>query len=62
MSPPLINVFTLNATEVPVQKVVCVAEIVTDGTTKAFTVIVTTLLVTVVGTGQVALEVISTFT
>ena len=56
------NAVALNVTEVPGQIVVALGATVTDGVTRAFTVIVITLLVAVAGAGQVTLGVITTDT
>ena len=52
----------VKVTEVPGQIPVADGEMDIDGVTRSFTVIVTWLLVTVAGEGQIAFEVISTVT
>jgi len=52
----------VNVTEVPGQILFADPEMVTDGTTTSFTVIVMMLLVTLAGEGHVALDVMMTVT
>jgi hypothetical protein len=59
--PPLVGV-AVNVTDVPVQIVVAVAPIETDGTTTGLTVIVTEFDVTEVGEAQEAVDVITQVT
>ena len=58
----MVKVFTLKVTDVPAQNIDWEEVIDTVGVSKGFTVIVIILLVAIAGTGQVALEVISTLT